>query len=417
MIVQFSVGNFRSIKEIQTLNFEATKLDSNVARFPAVDENNVLEESGMRLLKTIGLYGANASGKSNVLEAFKQFAIAVRNPPTPESSLEDLAQPFLFHTENENEESFFQIILIIEGKKYRYGFTVKRNPNPENANESGVIVSSEWLFGQKDSNMRKLFTRKGMTIEGDGFEELKNVPDLKFPHNIFLTHVSSFENGICLKIWDFIRFGIYPDSEKDIIHAMRLTLGLADLEETKKLLLEFLTKFGLYYEDIILEKTADEDSPLRPKRTKVFLVKNGKRLNLRFHESQGTQKLFHYAGLLSLALNGGPKLVIMDEIDSNFHPALVKRLVQVFNDKNINKNHCQLLFSSHDTNLMDPGLMRRDQFYFTEKDVNDATRLYSLSDLKGIRNDADFATQYLAGMYGGIPLLPSFTHPITQPND
>jgi AAA15 family ATPase/GTPase len=97
--------------------------------------------------------------------------------------------------------------------------------------------------------------------------------------------------------------------------------------------------------------------------------------------------------------------IILDEIDSNFHPSLLIKLIGLFNNKNINKSNLQLLFTSHDTNLMTPAVMRRDQFYFTEKDENDATRLYSLADLKGIRNDADFARQYLAGFYGATPVL------------
>ncbi len=86
----------------------------------------------------------------------------------------------------------------------------------------------------------------------------------------------------------------------------------------------------------------------------------------------------------------------------------------MFNNPKINTGNAQLLFTTHDTNLLDPSIMRRDQIYFTEKNEEEATRLYSLADLKGIRNDADFARQYLAGFYGALPVLSDFTSKVVQ---
>jgi len=139
---------------------------------------------------------------------------------------------------------------------------------------------------------------------------------------------------------------------------------------------------------------------------KILLIKNNVHLNLGLDESAGTQKLFDLAGgtqklfdlagvLLTCFNSNFLPIIILDEIDSNFHPSLVIKLVNLFNDTKINKSNAQLLFSSHDTNLMSPSIMRRDQFYFTEKNEDHSTRLYSLADLKGIRNDADFARQWL----------------------
>jgi AAA15 family ATPase/GTPase len=136
------------------------------------------------------------------------------------------------------------------------------------------------------------------------------------------------------------------------------------------------------------------------------------------NESDGTKKLFDIAGLLLHAFNieiSG--LIILDEIDSNFHPSLLTKLISMFNDPEINKSNVQLLFTSHDTNLLNPSLMRRDQFYFAEKEENEGTRLYSLAELKGIRNDADFAKQYLAGFYGGVPVLSNFLDDININDD
>ena len=134
-------------------------------------------------------------------------------------------------------------------------------------------------------------------------------------------------------------------------------------------------------------------------------------MNLEYRESSGNKKIFDLAGLLLVAFNMGntPFLIVIDEIDSNFHPSLLIKLIEMFNNPKINKNNSQLLFTSHDTNLMSPSIMRRDQFYFAEKQEDESTRLYSLADLRGIRNDADFAKQYLAGYYGALPVLNDYT--------
>jgi hypothetical protein len=158
----------------------------------------------------------------------------------------------------------------------------------------------------------------------------------------------------------------------------------------------------------------------------VFLEKNsydergniiGKAvMNLDKQESQGTQKYYSYIGLFyELFQNGG--ILVSDEIDSNLHPALLRKVISMFNNPNINKANAQLLFTSHDTNLMNPEIMRRDQFYFTEKSMKDETILYSLADLKGIRNNADFAKQYLAGFYGALPVLRDFIEGENTSND
>ena len=138
-------------------------------------------------------------------------------------------------------------------------------------------------------------------------------------------------------------------------------------------------------------------------------INNAKSLtmNLGYSESAGNKKLFDLAGLLleSLYEKNIQRLIVIDEIDSNFHPSLLIKLIGMFNNPKINRNNSQLLFTSHDTNLMSPSIMRRDQFYFAEKQTDESTRLYSLADLRGIRNDADFAKQYLAGYYGALPVL------------
>ena len=176
------------------------------------------------------------------------------------------------------------------------------------------------------------------------------------------------------------------------------------------MVLEWLKEVGIFFDDIVIERSPDE--PRRRKRIRFVKNQPGKDLvesdqvflTLDRDESQGTRKYYRYIGLLiSIFENGG--ILISDEIDNNFHPSLLKKLISFFQDSKINVANAQLLFTSHDTNLMDPECMRRDQFYFAERTESFNTRLYSLADLKGIRNNADFARQYLSGAYGALPIL------------
>ncbi len=415
MIVEFSVKNFRSIKELQTISFAASSLGSS-AQNSIVDENNLVGDGNQKLLKTIGIYGANASGKSNIIQAFGLFCQAIANLPSPDSRLSKLAQPFLYQENSEKTECYFQIVLILNEKKYRYGFTVKKNPDFSNKeNLSQEIITAEWLFGAKNKNQGKFFTRKDLIVDKSGLEKNKNIANLSYQHTLFLTHTASYIQSVCSDLRHFVRgyiatkFGARSDFYR--FH----TIGLIEDERMKSKLLNLFGSFGLYYKDIYVEFDDDKRRNDEIQLDKVFLLKSNRSgdkdivLNMQEHESDGTKKMFDIAGLLTKAFYGNVGgLVIIDEIDSNFHPSLLIKLVEMFNDPKINKANSQLLFTSHDTNLMSPNLMRRDQFYFTEKNIDNSTKTYSLAELKGIRNDADFAKHYLAGFYGGLPILSNY---------
>ena len=417
MIVEFSVKNFRSISDLQTISFVATNLKSSKEN-ESVDLNNIVSDSGMKLLKTIGVYGANASGKSNIIKALEFFCDAISDLPSPESRLSKLSQPFLYQKDSENTESFFQIVLIVEEKKYRYGFTVKKNPEEiNNPNFSREIITSEWLFGPKNTNQGKYFSRKNLEVDKASLPNNENIGQLEYEHTLFLTHAASYNKDICAKVRQAIRgfitskFSARGDFYR--FHSIRQI----DNSELKPRFLEFLRSFGLNYSDIYFKKDDDTSSRNRFPLEKLFLTKSAcydesvvnVTLNMQENESDGTKKLFDIAGLLLHAFNIKVSgLIILDEVDSNFHPSLLIRLISLFNSPEVNRSNVQLLFTSHDTNLMNPSLMRRDQFYFAEKEQNEGTRIYSLADLKGIRNDVDFAKQYLAGFYGGVPMLSEF---------
>ena len=425
MIVEFSVKNFRSISDLQTISFAATSLKSSKEN-EQVDDNNIVPEDGMKLLKTIGIYGANASGKSNMIKALEYFCQSVSDLPSPESRLSRLTQPFLYQNNIENTESFFQIILIVDSKKYRYGFTVKMNPealdNPEISRE---VVSSEWLFGPKNTNQGKYFLRTNLQVDKTSLPGNESIASLEYEHTLFLTHAASYNKDICAEIRNAIKgfitskFSIRSDFYR--FHSIR---QIEDIN-LKPRFIHFLKSFGLNYSDIYFKKDDESNKKNNYPLDKLFLTKiachdnsMNVTLNMEDNESEGTKKLFDLAGLLLHAFNIEKSgLIILDEIDSNFHPSLLIKLIRMFNDPEINKSNTQLLFTSHDTNLLDSTIMRRDQFYIAEKENNDGTRFFSLAELKGIRNDADFAKQYLAGFYGGKPLLSEFLNDNNLKND
>lgn len=430
MIVEFSVKNFRSINELQTLSFVATGLKSS-PDYSYIDVNNLNEIKNLKTFNTLGLYGANASGKSNILKALDYFIKTITSQPSSVSNLGNLCQPFLYQDSSENSESFFQLVLIIGETKYRYGLTVKKNPELKNMDQesSSEIVTGEWLFADKSKNMTALFLRENNQIPKNNLENKSKIPQsIPYKHTIYLNHAAAFdENGDCKIITDYLR--AFVASDYDISHDKFRWMSIRYLnnnQDLKNKFIDLLSSFNLKYEDILLDKDTEVNSLDVFPQEKISLFKsyksngriNNVNLNLKTHESSGTQKMFDLAGLLLMTF-GFPKpaFIILDEIDSNFHPSLLIQFINLFNNPEINRSKSQLLFTSHDTNLMSPAIMRRDQFFFTEKMEDNSTRLYSLSDLKGIRNDADFAKQYLAGYYGAVPLLENYCEIVKSRTD
>ncbi len=180
------------------------------------------------------------------------------------------------------------------------------------------------------------------------------------------------------------------------------------------MVLSWLKNAGLNYAGINLEEASNRLSE-RVMLEKNILDEEGKvtgttSFRLDINESAGTKKFYAYIGRIYRKFTRGG-LIVIDEIDNNFHPSLLQQFIRFFNDPSFNHAGAQLLFTSHDTNLLQPDILRRDQIYFTEKSLGDETVLYSLADFKGIRNNADFSRQYLAGFYGALPMLEKYKQP------
>ncbi len=428
MIIQeFSFGNFRSFKELQTLNMSAAKIKSKYNR---IDETNVIaikECKGVSFLKTKAIYGANSSGKSNIIKALVTFIRIIKNSVKDEGVLEFI-ESFQFSTETENEPSFFQLIFWIDNVRYRYGFEA-----------DAKRIHSEWLFARLKEREQSYFIRENqkiIKIDKTNFSEGNKVVSLfdnKSTDNEIFRNNSLFLSSISsLGIGTLSKFLVKKISSIIVINGLghqglyRYAGDSLKREDVKEFILNLL-KYGdtgiqdvrtieLNSENIPTDLDDDVQKKIKDNKLRMLISarqKFDKELNFkenvplpfRMIESEGTLKLFELSPFVYEAINEGRPLII-DEFDARFHPLLTKKIIELFQSKN--NNTSQLLFITHDTNLLSADFLRRDQIEFVEKDKYGASHLYSLVQFKGIRNNASFEKDYIQGKYGAIPFLGGF---------
>lgn len=415
MIIEYSVKNYRSIKELQTLSLVAAPIKS---KYPELDTNNLIHVSDkLSLLKTVGIYGANGSGKSNIIKSLISMLLFVRDSFKNDDLGVMLIDPFLLNKTNKEEPSFFQLTFICDTVKYRYGFELFKNE-----------VLSEWLFGTPEKNEVYYFTREGadINVNKKHFSEGLGLAEKTSKNNLFLNITKAFNGKLSKEIYDFFIHKISLNAGVNDIGFRDRTLELLKYSDYKQKIINLLNEADFGINDINHHRIKKEDLPDNAPQDLLkdaaegkidilvshrSLRENNHDLDVTFSfddkESEGTKKLFNYSGIVIDALQKGRSLFI-DEFDSRLHPLLTKRLVEMFNSSELNKEGAQLVFVTHDTNLLDNTLMRRDQIYFVEKKKNFETELYSLVDFKGVRNDASFEKDYIKGKYGAIPFLGNF---------
>ena len=408
MLVEFSVGNFRSFKNIQTLSMVAAPISS---KDKELDEQNTFQATPkLRLLKTKAIYGANGSGKSNFVDAMMAFKTFISS--SNQKTL--LSERFLFSTESEGRPSFFQIIIVIDGILYRYGY--------EN-NEEGIL--SEWLFATPNQrevcyfkreyklfNINNKYLKGGNKIKnllGDSSSIFKN-------NTLFLPLLISLNNDVALILDDYFKNFIIDASSADIMayekakRKLSKEMFLNGSNDNRQRTVELL-KFA----DIGIKTMGVGEIENGETEDKIIFWggnkfdENTKTINpiaFPFFElaSDGTKKVFDIAPLINHSLMESRPFII-DEFDSKLHPIITKKIVELYNK---NEGNAQLIFVTHDTNLLDSKLLRRDQIAFIEKDKFGASHLYDLVEFKGVRNDASFEKDYLDGRYGAIPFVGNF---------
>ncbi|MFN5727514.1 MAG: AAA family ATPase [Pseudanabaena sp.] len=422
MLIEFRVGNYRSFKEIATFSMVAANI---VSKDKSLDENNVFTvDDDLTLLKTAAIYGANASGKSNLAKALGFMRWFIINSSKDTQTSEQIeVERFKLSDSTDSEPSFFEIVFFMNQKKYRYGFEANRNE-----------VVSEWLFYVPKLRETKLFERKADSFTIAKIYKADGIQQKTRSNALFLSVSAQFNVGIAESILTFFGKNINLISGLDDEGYRGYTIKCLQDNKNRDSILNFLKKLSLGFDEIQLEEHDFNVESLPreiPDEIKRFILKNSdggkatsvQTLHKKFNEegvfisselfdindeSEGTQKIFSLAGPFLDTLKNG-KVLIIDEFDARLHPKLSLAIVEMFNSRDGNPNNAQLVFMTHDTNLLSNKLFRRDQVWFTEKNRYGSTSVYSLVEYK-VRNDASFESDSIKGKYGAIPYIRSLNN-------
>ena len=416
MLVDFKVKNFRSIKEEQLLSMVA----SSQKEF--VDTHTFLPTTSknLSLVKTAAIYGANAAGKSNILKALDTMKKIVLDSATKYQRGDELpVKPFLFDNEV-NEPTEFEINFIYDKVRYQYGFTATKE-----------MIYEEWLIAYPKRRPQNWFARAydEETKEykwqfGDKLTGKKQLWQESTRSNaLFLSTAVRLNSEQLQPVFDWFTNKLKITSVNGWDPSFTMSKCLD--EKYKKSILRFLKTADMDIEDIEIEvgefdpSNLPDDMPIELKekiaqdlkgkelikRAKFYHLDNyGKKVALDFDdESDGTRKLFSFIGPWIDSLENGNVLLI-DELHDNFHPLMVKFLIEMFHNKDMNKSDAQLIFTTHETSVLNQDTFRRDQIWFCEKQ-NRATKLYPLTDFSPRKGVEDLEKGYLSGRYGALPFF------------
>ncbi len=426
MLIEFSVENYRSFKERMTLSMVAARPDK------ALPQNVIHGADGRRLdlLRSAAVFGANASGKSNLLRAMlfasRFVQSSVGEGITGQGNIGPA--PFKLDLRWAERPSAFEFVFLIDGKRYDYGFAADKKR-----------VHEEWLYYYPHGRRRRLFVRTladgGMhTIYGADWKgERTQIENMTRPDALYLSVSAKFNHPSAQTVigWfteKFREISWFPAGGGEF--AYTCDMALQD-EKSRNDILDMLHCADLGIEDCDIERIPLQESSVwrrLPEEARTFILSHGgpeqyvhdvrvrhramdaggrpTTADLRLgEESDGTQKMFAIAGPWKYVLDHGC-VVVVDELDARLHPSLTKWLIAWFHSSALNPHGAQLVFATHDDNLLDLELFRRDQIWFTEKDEAGATRLYSLWDFKRKpRRETNIRRGYLSGRYGAVPLL------------
>ena len=402
MLIQFSFKNFKSFKNEATLDMTASSIKEHL--------DKVIEKDDNKYLKVTAVYGANASGKSNVIEAFSHMKRIILDSFTEEAKWRTIPlKRFNFDEESKNSTSMFEVFFKYNNETYQYGFELD--------NQS---IKEEWLYKERKIKYKKF--------------EL-----------VFARENNEFELSKELKIYSEMLNGL---SEKTLILSFLANIKIEDIKntyewfkETKVLNLEtfntgerlseflpkelldgelaakekfnnFLADIDVGIKDIKIEETNSDEN----NKYNIFSVhQNNDNQKSEYlpisEESDGTLKMISlYSDIEKCIERGGT--IFIDELDAKLHPLLTKYLIQKFHNKITNPNDAQLIYTTHDVINLRKENFRRDEIWFVEKNIKNESTLYSLVEYKidnvKVRNDASYDKDYLLGKYGALPLLKEF---------
>ncbi|HEY3776779.1 MAG TPA: ATP-binding protein [Rhizomicrobium sp.] len=422
MLIQFKVGNYRSFCGQQTIAMTA---DASKEHFETHTAESGINNLG-RLLRSAAIYGPNAAGKTNLLKAlqFMQQVVVTSATSAPTTKLPH--DPFRLSSVTKSQSTDFEIAIIKDGVRYEYGFSL----GPQR-------VENEFLLEYPHGRGRRLFER---TWNGKDEEYEWNFSthftgnkslwrDATRDNALFLSMAVQLNNQQLKPVFEWFQKRLVVIVGNMSMNA-GLTLKLFESQRGKDHLLSFIREADSGISDVEIQREplssgpgymigagapiieqGPANSPPNLVRVSFSHLATDTRERVKFDlsdESNGTQALFKNAGAwLNVFANG--EVLLFDEIDTSLHPLLTRFLIAQFHSDATNPNGAQLVFSTHDTTLLNQELFRRDQIWFVEKQTDASTRLYPLSEFSP-RNDEAIERWYMRGRYGALPILSQTRH-------
>lgn len=422
MLLSFTVGNFRSFKEYKTFSMTAAPIQEH--------KEFIRESEGFKLLPVAAVYGANSSGKSNLILALQMMKAvllsSVKTNPTEELKTDVFKLDELYS----QKPTFFEVLFTLNDNTYKYGFEY-----------STKKINGEWLYTIKNNRSKAYFVRnnEGIGVSKD-FLEGVGKEESTAENRLFLSLVAQLNGKISTSIMNWFEemqvISGLDDSDFEVQSLLSLFTKDAEAATAQKFIKTMDLGFSNFQKDEIGIKSflLDNMSGFRPndsfkellseklERSKVPTIKTGHMVHYsdgsskeefffyKKMESEGTKKIINISSPIAKALSKGGTIVI-DEFDAKLHPLLTRKIIKIFNSLDSNPNNAQLIFATHDTNLLSNKIFRRDQIWFAEKIRQDeSTDIYPLSEIKEqngekIRNDRIYEKDYINGKYGAIPFL------------
>ena len=397
MLIQFSARNYKSFKDSFTLDLFTNKDDSVCA---------VYDCGGSKVYSSAVFYGANGSGKSNVLKAFAMMRRLVLNEDKIIQSTDELPMNrFKLSSESEDDTTAFDISFYSNGKKYKYGFEYDEQ-----------CVYSEYLYVYETNQPTTVFEYdvavNGGEIKITRHKDLKSIRHLK--NSLFIVEADRNDNEEAKNVLNWFKSAHYVEYTS-ARPATPLNWSNLKKPELKKIFQKFICDADIGIKDIFQESRTGTVSNSEEFSIKTLHAKYDSdnnvlddiKFNLFEDESLGTQKYFYVIGPVIDALQNGTAL-FLDELDASLHPILTQKILELFNNKKTNPIGAQLIFTSQDTNLLSQELFDKEQIWFVEKDKFGASHIASLSEYKNVRKEHKIERNYILGKYGAIPYLGDF---------
>ena len=411
MLIQFNFKNYKSFRDETSLDLSATKMKEF--------ESSVVTIGGEKILPVAAVYGANASGKSNVYSAFEFMTAYVKKSffygDDDKTFADARPTPFLFDSRARNAESMFEVYFTIPGesaeKTYNYGFCI---------DETGI--TEEWLNTKAKSarEFKSVFYRntekQELDLRGIAKVSRDNIEVALNRQVLIISLGAKLKVEKCKQIRDWFLLNEFADFGNEMTNlflSRTLPKGFVEDEKVREDVLKYFSSFDKQITGFKIEELPSKDEQ-EGKKNAIdaihHMIDSDDDAKLPLHqESAGTLKMFAMYPALHEVLEKGGVLCI-DELNSRLHPLLVRNFILTFLNPEINKNHAQLIFTTHDTWQLSNQLLRRDEIWFTEKDEKGLSNLYSLADFvdedgSRIRKDENYEKNYLLGKYGAIPSL------------